>query len=291
MSLQVNVGGVWKQQTDKYVNVGGVWKQVTAEYVNVGGVWKQYYGGTGAINLVITANTANYDVFAAAGSPSSIVNVTLTINGGVIVYSSASTSSAIRIVGFAAGSTVTIINNGNIYGAGGNGSLSIGAAGATGGDAIYANMPITIDNTNGYIFGGGGGGMGGGHSNGNWIDYAGGGGGMGMNGGVGNYAYAGGVAGYTASIVAYATSGNTSGAGSGSTTKFYTSGKGAITVYSYGGAGGAWGAAGGAASQSQYTSYFYTYGAGAGGFSIRTNGAGLSITGGNNTNQIKGSYN
>jgi hypothetical protein len=62
-------------------------------------------------------------------------------------------------------------------------------------------------------------------------------------------------------------------------------------VYSYGGAGGAWGAAGGAASQSQYTSYFYTYGAGAGGFSIRTNGAGLSITGGNNTNQIKGSYN
>lgn len=43
MSINVNVGGVWKQVTDPQCNIGGVWKKIKQGFCNIGGVWKQFY--------------------------------------------------------------------------------------------------------------------------------------------------------------------------------------------------------------------------------------------------------
>lgn len=39
-TLQINVGGAWKQSSEIKVNIGGVWKNVAEMKINVGGVWK-----------------------------------------------------------------------------------------------------------------------------------------------------------------------------------------------------------------------------------------------------------
>lgn len=123
-----------------------------------------------AVNLTISANTQNYNVFTAAGSPTSPVAVTLTINAGVLVGSATTASPAMDTGTFPATSTLTIINNGKIIGAGGNGgaggdgasdsSWGIGTMGSPGGPALTIHLPVTIQN-NGSIWGGGGGGGGG----------------------------------------------------------------------------------------------------------------------------------
>lgn len=125
-----------------------------------------------AINLTIPANTQNYNIFSAAGSPAGIVHVTLIINAGVTVGSSNNSVAALETGTFAAGSTITIINNGNIIGGGGNGgaggsgwisvnpAIRYGSNGANGGPALSLHWPVTITN-NGNIWGGGGGGGGG----------------------------------------------------------------------------------------------------------------------------------
>lgn len=57
--------------------------------------------------------------------------------------------------------TINLVNNGRIQGAGGAGGdfySGYGENGYAGGTALYCNVPLKIDNTNGRIFGGGGGG-------------------------------------------------------------------------------------------------------------------------------------
>jgi hypothetical protein len=76
---------------------------------------------TPVINLTIASNTQNYNVLAAAGSPTKAVIATVTINAGVAVGSSSTAAYAMTIPVFPTGSTVTIINNGYIVGAGGQG--------------------------------------------------------------------------------------------------------------------------------------------------------------------------
>jgi hypothetical protein len=120
------------------------------------------------VNLVISANTNNYNVFTAAGSPAGVATVTLTINAGVTVSSTSTASAAIDTGAFTGGSTLSIINNGSILGAGGAGRVgatsntaNAGAAGFAGGPALNVQLPVTISNS-GQIFGGGGGGGSGG---------------------------------------------------------------------------------------------------------------------------------
>lgn len=237
---------------------------------------------TSGINIVLAVNTQEYNLFAAAGSPAGSVTITLTINSGVYVWSDRVDTPGLTVGGFAAGSSITINNNGFIIGKGGLGvapgvTTISGVVGNPGGPAMSISNPVTIS-TPGYIAGGGGsGGSGGGGvsaSPGSSGGGAGGGAGGGSSGGVG-----GGVGSAGANAVteggggggrilpgiggaAVANSGNVEpgnggGAGGGGGSMNNTGGGGAggsgsaaggsgvTATGSRGGGGGGWGAAGG----------------------------------------------
>lgn len=255
---------------------------------------------SGGIQLVIaadqnaTGSATGYNVFTAAGSPASPVAVTVTVNSGVKVVN-------MRALGFPAGSTLTIINNGNILGNGGVGAdTTFGDTGpGPGTDAIRTNVATTITN-NGNIWAGGGGGAAGGYgiaynSAGFVVDVcqSGGGGGAGANGGA-----AGG--------------GNPSGGSNGSAGASYPStgggaggpGRGDIGFGAFcgdSGAGGDYGQPGGDGGLGYqvdntpgniyggYQLISPAFVAGAAGKSVNTQGAGVTWISGNNGTQVKGS--
>jgi hypothetical protein len=149
------------------------------------------------VELTISNDVANYDVFSALGFPEYPIDLKLTIAAGVTVYSINNAAPALRIVGFHEFSKIEVNNNGSIIGAGGAGGgggqtgRNNGEVGKDGGDALLISLDITLKNSNGYLFGGGGGGGGGGLST-RTIDYLAGGGG---GGGAGNYNSKGGSGG------------------------------------------------------------------------------------------------
>lgn len=122
-------------------------------------------------SLTFSANAVNPTVTPAnvamgGGYTAGITDLTITVNSGVYLYSNTTSSPALSISGFAAGDTITLVNNGYIMGSGGNGG-DVGTStsnrfapnnGLPGGSAINLLNNITINNTNGYIAGGGGGG-------------------------------------------------------------------------------------------------------------------------------------
>lgn len=120
-------------------------------------------------NIVIAATTADYNLATALGALGYVagpVAGTVTINAGVVVGSSGTGGYAFDVGSLpAAGSSISIINNGEIQGAGGaggnGGSGNTGANGGTGGPALNSSIPITVTN-NGAIRAGGAGGAGGG---------------------------------------------------------------------------------------------------------------------------------
>ena len=143
-----------------------------------------------------SVDTQNYTLNPAAvtGYVAGFTKVTVTINSGIYIGSSSTSTYALTITGFVNGDTVNLINNGFIIGAGGNGgagrSNNSGLPGDPGGNALLLECPVNITN-NGTIAGGGGGGgaADGGTTYGSCFgggsDYAGqgGGGGAGYNGG------------------------------------------------------------------------------------------------------------
>jgi hypothetical protein len=142
-----------------------------------------FYGTTpkfsGIIN--ISANTSDYSLYNAlvgiGWNTTTAVNVVVTVNAGVVIYSSSVTGYAFDVTGLPAGSYVKLVNNGWIVGRGGKG---IGRANSTdngvpygfgldyfppfaiGGTGLRASVPLYLDNTNGVIGGGGGAGGAGG---------------------------------------------------------------------------------------------------------------------------------
>lgn len=191
--------------------------------------------GAGAFqfNPTIAANTLNYNVktaaIAAGWDQISPLVSTVTVNAGVYVGSSTTGGYGFDTgSSYPAGSSLTLVNNGFIIGAGGAGApgwpTAGGPAATAGGTALIARVPLKI--TNSGTIGGGGGGGGGGQNSGNTYQGGGGGGGAGYNGGAGGGGYPGGSPGtYT-----------TGGAGGAGTPA--------------GGAGGNLGAAGSAGSSS-----------------------------------------
>jgi len=270
------------------------------------------------VNLTISANTADYNAFVAAGSPTDPHphDVTVTINTGVIVYATTTATAAFRAGGaWPAGSTFTIINNGYVIGAGGaggaGGAYGAGSAGGAGGNAIDLSgsslSAITVNNTNGYIYGGGGGGGGGGGAGwwtglSEWIGGGGGGGGAGNAGGAagttpGTYlVYTGGT--LTVAPANGTAGGSSAGTGGvGATLDRSSGGESPTTAIVYSGAGGnaggygEAGSAGASASQDTFTYPPNLYGGGAGGgagMAINLSGATISWSGGNNATQVKG---
>lgn len=68
MTMQVNIGGTYKDVSSAYVNVGGVWKTANNIYTNIGGVWKD-------ASLV---NYGEYELLADIPVTSDYSTVTLT---------------------------------------------------------------------------------------------------------------------------------------------------------------------------------------------------------------------
>lgn len=83
---------------------------------------------------------------------------TIIVNAGVTVYSTSSGTPAINLATGGSG-TITVTNNGNIYGQG-------GAASSDGGTALKADVAITLNNNSGANLKGGGGGGGNGGAGG-----------------------------------------------------------------------------------------------------------------------------
>jgi hypothetical protein len=161
---------------------------------------------------------------------------TITLASGVWIYSATTATAALTIDGSWPGG-VTLINNGNIVGMGGNGgagggSLAVGVAGGGGGTALAVSVPVTIQN-NSNVAGGGGGGGGGGSYSLNYGYYGGGGGGGGRTGLANSAGGAGGVG----------TSGTGNAGGSGTSGGQGGGGLGS-SLAGRGGDGGGWGSSG-----------------------------------------------
>ncbi len=236
-----------------------------------------FYGATNrvAVPLTISANTQNYNVYTSAiASPlytAGIADITLTINPGVVVGSSQTSSYALNVPNaLNAGDTVTIVNNGTVIGRGGNGGNggtvpSPGGGGSNGGNAVYVNFATTLTN-NGTLAGGGGGGGGGGvgqYASGGspkspaTTFYAGGGGG---GGGAGNTAGSGGSGG--------SVPGPNGGSGSGGSTTGGGGGGSGGSAPASGGSGGAGGGQGANGSSGSGGNYRGGGGGGTRGFYV-----------------------
>lgn len=234
--------------------------------------------GISAGSFVISSNQADVVLATVCGSPAVAGTFTITINSGVIVSNGGGTNAAIRTGTFPAGSVVKLVNNGSVYGRGGNGGG--GSAAEQGRDAISLTFALTIDNTSGQIFGGGGGGSGG-AAHGWFSGSAGGGGGGGGQGQIGGIGGAG----------------TASSSGDGGDVDGSPGGNGNVSGPGAGGAGGSAGDANGSASGDS-GSDGGTWGqpgfglpgtGGAAGFAVRKNSNAVTWLGGNNATQVKGS--
>lgn len=138
--------------------------------------FSHFYGAIKLLIMTISTNQTNYNLYTAFvatyGTPSGAVPVQVTINAGVTIGATSTASPAFDVGQFPTGTTIDIINNGNIWGAGGAGGAGgtvynvAPTAAGNGGTAIkanYLNQTVTITNNSGAtIYGGGGGGGGGG---------------------------------------------------------------------------------------------------------------------------------
>lgn len=218
-------------------------------------------------DVVVSSNSTQLDLrtHALANGWDGTKRVLLTINSGIYLYSTSTSTPALTISGsFPQG--VFIVNNGIIVGKGGNGGRAGDSAyyivddpqdsspGLPGGDALSISTAVNITN-NGTIAGGGGGGGGGMSINtvtseyNAWLGGAGGGGGGGGRGGLSNSSGAVGGRSY-ASSTGYIPTINGSSGGDGtylSAGAGGTRGNAGTNLYAgNGGSGGNWGAAGSA---------------------------------------------
>lgn len=223
-------------------------------------------------NITISADTQNYVLNTAkvTGYSAGKTDVTLTINSGIYVGSSSTAGIALDVdTSWNAGDKITIINNGYIVGAGGQGGKYDFAeenianyAGFAGGASLRAQRAVVINNT-GTIGGGGGGG--GAASGGDTYT-------ANVGTGSGGQGYSGGASGDMVN-----SGGRTQYLGAIGTK---TSG-GISTPMGYGGAiagnGGSLGAAGSSGIMTVYGGYLTSSGGGAGG-NCTTAGSNANIT-------------
>lgn len=277
MPLNVKAGGSWRIASKVYAKVSGSWVTAKELWGYMNGGWRSAWKNE--IRYINTADRTGANIYDLMGSPTQAANYIFENNATI---SAGAGAFALRTGVFPAGSTLTIINRGYIRGKGGSAGAHKSPSEA-GGSALYLDFPCTVDNGEGYIFGGGGGGAWhertyhgtqGPHSWG-W-GVAGGGGGAGSNAGGGSSS-----AGSTyVAVVAHGSTGSIAGGGVGGQLR-HSDG-----WMAYGGVGGGPGVAGGQGSGSFYSAINGT--AGAAGAAIALNGKALNITAGNDTTRIKG---
>lgn len=156
----INDNGIWREPKQIYINDNGIWRHGKELWVRRNGVWRQIFKR--ALQLSIDADTLDYDLFTAAGSPVDPLDIVLTIGLNVLVGASTTATAALYTSApLPAGSELFVKNKGSIIGAGGKGGNYVNYnyhPGGDGGTAMALAAPTLIDNTGGYIFGGGGGG-------------------------------------------------------------------------------------------------------------------------------------
>jgi hypothetical protein len=251
--MHVEVGGT--SGTQASINDSDIRSMIGASSGQANLSFSDFYGASSGvtINITISSNTNNYNLWDNKGGTYSAGNTTvnLTINSGVTLGSTSQGGYAFTTgLGWVTGDVINITNNGTIKGKGGNGgaggnavynsSVSNAGNGGTGGPAFRGQFACTVTN-NGSVYGGGGGGGGGGSFYGRLTivktttSYAQGGGGGG--GGAGVIAGSGGSGG-SASGAQSTAQGNTGNAGTA------TAGGAGGTNAGSGGAGGGLGANG-----------------------------------------------
>lgn len=132
---------------------------------------------------------ASLNVTTLPGYVAGYSDITVTVDTGVHIYSTNTSTPALTLSGGATGDTVTLVNRGYIMGMGGAGatraSNTSGTASTSGGPALSLGFNTTINNTYFAAYIGGGGGGGGARARSGTNDYwtAGGGGAGGGRGG------------------------------------------------------------------------------------------------------------
>ena len=269
--MHVEVGGT--SGTQASINDSDIRSMIGASSGQANLSFSDFYGASSSvtINITISSNTNNYNLWDNKGGTYSAGNTTvnLTINSGVTIGATSLGSYAFTTgLGWVTGDVINITNNGTIKGKAGNGgrggnvvynsSAGNGLGGGMGSPAFRGQFACTVIN-NGSVYGGGGGGGGGGSNYGHIIVGKGSSiqanGGSGGGGGAGVTSSSGGAGG-TASGATINTAGNTGssgtatagGAGGGS------SGQGAGA----GGNGGGLGSNGGAGTAANVSSFIPT---------------------------------
>jgi hypothetical protein len=126
-----------------------------------------FWGKSSVFNFTLGSGTdVNLRTAALGAGWPGTGAVQATIPAGSAIQASSTGSYALTVDGAWPGG-VTVINNGTLYGRGGNGaqggpSCANPLTGSSGGPALYAAVPVTFNNASGTINGGGGGGGGGG---------------------------------------------------------------------------------------------------------------------------------
>ncbi len=138
MTLKINDSGTWKEPIKVSVKDGGAWKEVLTASVKDGGSWKPFYQRK--FTYTVSSNVNKLDLDTVLTADNKLGDVDVVINSGVYVYSD-DTSTPALLTGNGVAGTLTIINNGYIYGAGGSGgsgggSAANGSAGGNGGTAL-----------------------------------------------------------------------------------------------------------------------------------------------------------
>lgn len=281
MPLNVKAGGSWRTASKVYAKVSGAWVTAKELWGYVSGGWRSAWKNE--IRYINTSNRTAASIFELMGSPTQpgtyIFENQATISAGTGSF-------ALRTGVFPAGSTLTIVNKGYIRGKGGAGGPYNGA-GSPGGAALYLDMSCSLDNGDGFIFGGGGGGGGSfGYNARNSYSYAPGGGGAGVDGGAAGSGY-----GYDTNGRRNATpptAGTADAGGKGAAIEFFLQDKYSYRSGGDGGGPGVAGAAGTKVAVGLNKSSEGVYSGGAAGAAISLNGNTVSITAGNDTTRIKG---
>ena len=169
-----------------------------------------------AYNMVISGNTTNLTVSIASvpGYVAGKTDLTITVNSGIYLYSTATSTPALTIAAFNAADTVKVVNNGYIMGMGGT---NVSGPGAPGGPAISILNSIIMTNNSSIGGGGGSGGAPGNGTNNGGGGAGGGAGGIGASGVGGTSGGSGGNPGLAGSngVMAYWVNAQYAGGGGG----------------------------------------------------------------------------
>jgi|AJXC01.1.fsa_nt_gi hypothetical protein len=121
MSISRKIDLTWTEVQDVYVKQESQWKRAKKVFVKSGGVWKETHSSLHTLNISTDVNNLDLDNEAI----DRFNDVKVIVNSGVTVASTNINTPSFK-TGVGYGGTLTIVNNGNIWGCGG-----IGGTGAS----------------------------------------------------------------------------------------------------------------------------------------------------------------